>query len=111
MGQNGGIHLERFGKQNIAIPTTMLTYHHIRYAKATRFGEPQILPFEEPTHKDFGVVACPQNRHMMGFVMGDGEALVCSAMLMKRSGTSARKPFVGSGWNLLSKSATMTTDC
>lgn len=53
----------------------MLTYHHIRYAKATRLGEPQILPFEEPTHGDFGVIACLQNRHRMGFVMGDGEPL------------------------------------
>ena len=56
----------------------MLTYHHIRYAKAARFGEPQIAPYEEPTHKDFGVVACPQNRHRMGFVMGDGEPLTLS---------------------------------
>lgn len=56
----------------------MLTYHHIRYAKATRFGEPQITPFEEPQGEDFGVVACPQNRHRMGFVMGDGEPLTLS---------------------------------
>ena len=56
----------------------MLTYHHIRYAKAARFGEPQIAPYEEPTHEDFGVVACPQNRHRMGFVMGDGEPLTLS---------------------------------
>lgn len=56
----------------------MNAYHHIRYARAARFEEPELMPFEEPENDDSVVVAFPQNRHRMGFTMGDGEQLAMS---------------------------------
>lgn len=56
----------------------MQTYHHIRYANSTRYGEPQLNSFEEPKNLGSEVVAFPQNRHRLGFIMGDGESLTLS---------------------------------
>lgn len=54
----------------------MQIYHHIRYAKSTRFGEPQLISFEEPKIKDSVVVACPQNKFRFSFIMGDVEPTI-----------------------------------
>lgn len=51
----------------------MQTFHHIRYAKAARFGEPVLVPFDESMLDDSTVVSCPQNKFRLGFIMGDGE--------------------------------------
>lgn len=51
----------------------MQIYHHIRYAKASRFGEPSLVSFEESMLDDSTVVSCPQNKFRLGFIMGDGE--------------------------------------
>ena len=54
----------------------MQIYHHIRYAKAARFGEPELMPFDESMINDSTVVSCPQNKFRLGFIMGDGERTV-----------------------------------
>lgn len=54
----------------------MQTFHHIRYAKAARFGEPVLVPFDESMLDDSTVVSCPQNKFRLGFIMGDGERTV-----------------------------------
>ena len=54
----------------------MHTFHHIRYAKAARFGEPVLVPFDESMLDDSTVVSCPQNKLRLGFIMGDGERTV-----------------------------------
>lgn len=51
----------------------MQIYHHIRYAKAERFEEPELMPFDESLLDDPTVVSCPQNKFRLGFIMGDGE--------------------------------------
>lgn len=51
----------------------MQIYHHIRYAKAARLGEPELMPFDESMINDSTVVSCPQNKFRLGFIMGDGE--------------------------------------
>ncbi len=43
----------------------MPTYHHIRYAKAARFEELELILFEEPMNEDYVVVAFPQNKHRL----------------------------------------------
>ena len=50
----------------------MQIYHHIRYAKAVRFGEPVLVTFDESMLDDSTVVLCPQNKFRLGFIMGDG---------------------------------------
>lgn len=54
----------------------MQIYHHIRYAKAARFGEPELMPFDESMINDSTVVSCPQNKFRLAFIMGDGERTV-----------------------------------
>ena len=54
----------------------MPTFHHIRYARAERFEEPELMPFDESMLDDSTVVSCPQNRFRLGFIMGDGERTV-----------------------------------
>ena len=54
----------------------MQIYHHIRYAKAARFGEPVLVPFDESMINDSTVVSCPQNKFRLGFIMGNGERTV-----------------------------------
>lgn len=54
----------------------MPTYHHIRYARAERFEEPELMPFDESMLDDSTVVSCPQNKFRLGFIMGDGERTV-----------------------------------
>ena len=54
----------------------MQTFHHIRYAKAARFGEPVLVPFDESMLDDSTVVSCPQNKFRLGFIMGNGERTV-----------------------------------
>lgn len=54
----------------------MQIYHHIRYAKAARFGEPVLVPFDESMLDDSTVVSCPQNKFRLGFIMGYGERTV-----------------------------------
>ena len=54
----------------------MQIYHQIRYAKAARFGEPELMPFDESMINDSTVVSCPQNKFRLGFIMGDGERTV-----------------------------------
>lgn len=56
----------------------MLIYHHIRYAKAARFGEPVLVPFYEPMLNDSTIVSCPQNEFRLDFIMGDGELTIQS---------------------------------
>lgn len=51
----------------------MPTYYHIRYARAERFEEPELVPFDESIINDSTVVSCPQNKFRLGFIMGDGE--------------------------------------
>lgn len=55
-----------------------MTYHHIRYAKAARMGEPQMVPYEEPGDEAPEAIACPQNEFRLGFVMGEGEPMAQS---------------------------------
>lgn len=54
----------------------MQIYHHIRYAKAARLGEPELMPFDESMINDSAVVSCPQNKFRLGFIMGDGEQTI-----------------------------------
>lgn len=54
----------------------MPTFHHIRYARAERFEEPELMPFDESMLDDSTVVSCPQNKFRLGFIMGDGERTV-----------------------------------
>ena len=54
----------------------MQIYHHIRYAKAARFGEPELMPFDESMINDSTVVSCPQNKFRLDFIMGEGERTV-----------------------------------
>ena len=54
----------------------MLTYHHIRYAKAGRFEEPELMPFDESLLDDPIVVSCPQNKFRLDFIMGDGKQTI-----------------------------------
>lgn len=51
----------------------MQIYHHIRYAKAERFEEPELMPFDESLLGDPTVVSCPQNKFRLDFIMGEGE--------------------------------------
>ena len=55
---------------------TMRNYHHIRYAKASRFGEPELMPFDESMLDDSIVVSCPQNKFRLDFIMGEGEETI-----------------------------------
>lgn len=54
----------------------MQIYHHIRYAKAVRFGEPVLVTFDESMLDDSTVVLCPQNKFRLGFIMRDGEQTI-----------------------------------
>lgn len=54
----------------------MQTFHHIRYAKATRFGEPELMPYEEPRHDDSVAVSCPQNKFRFDFIVGKGDETI-----------------------------------
>ncbi len=54
----------------------MQTFHHIRYAKATRFGEPELMPYEEPRHYDSVAVSCPQNKFRFDFIVGKGDETI-----------------------------------
>lgn len=56
--------------------TSMQIYHHIRYAKAVRFGEPELIPFDEALLEDSPVVSCPQNKFRLDFIMGCGEQTI-----------------------------------
>ena len=54
----------------------MSAYHHIRYAKAVRFDEPELTPFDESMLDDSTVVSCPQNKFRLDFIMGEGERTI-----------------------------------
>ena len=53
----------------------MSAYHHIRYAKAVRFEEPELTPFDESMLDDSTVVSCPQNKFRLDFIMGEENGL------------------------------------
>lgn len=44
------------------------TYHHIRYAEAARFAEPELMPFDESMLDDYTIVSCPQNKFRLEFI-------------------------------------------
>ena len=46
----------------------MRTYHHIRYARASRFGEPEPVSLDESSLDDSVVVSCPQNKFRLDFI-------------------------------------------
>lgn len=54
----------------------MRIYHHIRYAKASRFEEPEPVSFDESMLNDSNVVSCPQNKFRLDFIMGEGERTI-----------------------------------
>ena len=54
----------------------MLTYHHIRYAGSTRFGEPEAIPYDESLIEETAVVSCPQGKFRLDFIMGEGEKTI-----------------------------------
>lgn len=46
----------------------MRTYHHIRYAEAARFAEPELMHFDESMLDDYTIVSCPQNKFRLEFI-------------------------------------------
>ncbi len=51
----------------------MPVFHHIRYARSVRFGEPEQAAFEEPSVSPAIPSSCPQNKFRLDFIMGNGE--------------------------------------
>lgn len=54
----------------------MPVFHHIRYARSVRFGEPEQAAFEEPSASPAIPSSCPQNKFRLDFIMGNGEPTV-----------------------------------
>ena len=44
------------------------TYHHIRYAEAACFAEPELMHFDESMLDDSTIVSCPQNKFRLEFI-------------------------------------------
>lgn len=53
----------------------MPTFRHIRYAWATRHGEPKLATLDQPPINDARIVRCPQNKFRLDFVMGSGDTI------------------------------------
>ena len=51
----------------------MPVFHHIRYARSVRFGEPELTAFEEPSIAPVIPSSCPQNKFRLDYIMGNGE--------------------------------------
>lgn len=51
----------------------MPVFHHIRFARSERFGEPELAAFEEPSTAPVIPASCPQNKFRLDFIMGNGE--------------------------------------
>lgn len=53
----------------------MTTCHHIKYARAARFEDPEMIPFQETGHHDTLPYSAPQNKSRFDFIMGKGEEM------------------------------------
>ena len=74
----------------------MPTCHHIRYAKANRFEEPELMPFEEPCSYDSAPVICPQDDCRFDFIMGPREEAIldedCLFLTIHTPSRDGRRP-------------------